>query len=442
MRGKPGRPFPGFNKRQSKNVSGMNIKSIPNLVCADESGSIVEEQHLLMLCRQGRGFALPRPDDLIPLPLSSDLFLLPGRKALGLDPETGKIQAVEALAVAGFASPGHTLSGTAAYLPEPDAPRLPLYAYGAVGYKHGRFWISAQLVDKDQRQTFTGISQSEITRKAHELLTRYPRNRLVRHLAGCALNSCCPAARNLALGRFEAPLPTARSCNSRCIGCISFQPPDSGFKSTQHRISFTPRAEEIVQVMEIHCSRAKKPILSFGQGCEGEPLTRSDLICEAVSMVRTRISQATININTNASMPDMVSRLAGCGINSVRVSLNSADPDLYHAYYRPQNYRFEDVSSFIFEAKGNGLFVSLNLLFFPGVTDTESQLDLLGELIEKSRINYIQMRNLNLDPDIYLQLVTGMDLGPQTGLKNFMKRIKKQCPWVEFGYFNPYLYPG
>ncbi len=420
----------------------MTKKFSPYLVCADEKGQVFDEPELLMLSRQGDNFALPRPDELIPLPPSSDLFLLPGRKALGLDPGTGKIQVVDALAVAGFASPGHTLSGTAAYMTEPGAPRLPLYAYGAVGYHDDRFWITACLVDKDQRQIFSGTSQNDITRNAHDLLKKYPKNRLIKHLTGCALNSSCPAAKNLALGRFEAPLPTSRSCNARCIGCISLQPDDSGFKATQNRINFTPKPEEISQVMQIHCSRAKKPILSFGQGCEGEPLTRTDIICQAVSKVRHSISQATININTNASMPESVSKLAWSGINSVRISLNSPDPGIYQSYYRPVDYSFDHVRSFTREARQHNLFVSLNLLYFPGVTDTESQIESLADFIEESEAHFIQMRNLNLDPEIYLELVRDRNLGPQTGLCNFMKRIKKQFPGVEFGYFNPYLGSG
>ncbi len=417
----------------------MKKKKTPYLVCADEKGQIFEEPELLMLSRQGNGLVLPGPDDLIPLPPSSDLFLLPGRKAVGLDPATGKIQLVDALAVAGFASPGHTLSGTAAYMTEPDAPVLPLYAYGAVGFLDDRFWITARLVDQDQRQVFSHIPQSDITRNAHELLKKYPENRLIRHLAGCALNSCCPAARNLVLGRFEAPLPTSRSCNARCVGCISFQPDDSGIKATQKRISFTPESEELIQVMKIHCARAKKPVLSFGQGCEGEPLTQAELICEAISRVRNSIPQATININTNASLPESVSKLARSGLNSVRVSLNSTDPDLYHSYYRPVNYSFDQVKGFIQEARDHKLFVSLNLLYFPGITDTESQIGSITDFIQDLKIDFIQMRNLNLDPDIYLALVRDKDLGPQTGLGNFMKRIKKECPWTGFGYFNPYL---
>lgn len=417
----------------------MKKKPIPYLVCADEQGQIFDQPELLMLSRQGKDLAPPKPDDLIPLPPSSDLFLLPGRKALGLDSHTGKIQIIDALAVAGFASPGHTLSGTAAYMTEPDAPRLPLYAYGAVGYLNGRFWITARLVDQDQRQVFSHIPQSDITRNAQVLIKKYPENRLIRHLTGCALNSCCPAARNLVLGRFEAPLPTSRSCNARCIGCLSLQPNDSGFQATQNRISFTPKPEELVQVMEIHCARAKNPVLSFGQGCEGEPLTQADLICEAVSRVRQKIPQATININTNASRPESASKLARSGLSSIRVSLNSTDQEIYHSYYRPIDYSFENVKDFILEAKGNNLFVSINLLYFPGITDTESQLGSIINLIMESKIDFIQMRNLNLDPEIYLALFRDKNLGPQTGLSNFMKRIKKECPWIGFGYFNPYL---
>ncbi len=414
-------------------------KTIPHLVCADKDGNILEDPQLLMLARQGNSLALPRPDDLIPLPESSDLFLLPARKALGLDPDTGQIQVVDALAVAGFASPGHTLSGTAAYTVKDGAPRLPLYAYSAVGYMNDKFWITARLVDHDQRQVFSTISPSEITLKAHEMLKKYPDNRLIQHLAGCAINSCCPAARNLVLGRYEAPLPTSRSCNAGCLGCISKQPRNSGFQATQKRIAFTPSPQEIVQVMEIHCSRVKKPILSFGQGCEGEPLTRTDLICKAVSMVRKTIPHATININTNGSMPESVAKLKDSGVDSVRVSLNSADPTLYQSYYRPADYSFEDVRQFIQQARKHSLFVSLNLLYFPGVTDTESQIAPLIDLIGQTRTDFIQLRNLNLDPDLYLDLVRDTDLGPQTGLKNFIKRIKKECPWTGLGYFNPYL---
>ena len=49
------------------------------------------------------------------------------------------------------------------------------------------------------------------------------------------------------------------------------------------------------------------------------------------------------------------------------------------------------------------------------------------------------MRNLNLDPELYLELIEDVPTGPCMGLANFMKRLRKACPDLKFGYFNPYL---
>ena len=80
----------------------------PCLVVADESGNIYDEPELLMLVRRGEQWGLPRPDELVPLPRESELFLLPGRKAVGYNAETGEAEEVDGLAVAAFAAPGYT----------------------------------------------------------------------------------------------------------------------------------------------------------------------------------------------------------------------------------------------------------------------------------------------------------------------------------------------
>jgi pyruvate-formate lyase-activating enzyme len=84
------------------------------------------------------------------------------------------------------------------------------------------------------------------------------------------------------------------------------------------------------------------------------------------------------------------------------------------------------------------LFVSLNYLYFPGVNDTEEEFEALAELVEWSRLDFIQLRNLNLDPELYLQVIPAPRT-PAMGLSNLRKRLKKNFPWIEFGYFNPYL---
>ena len=42
------------------------------------------------------------------------------------------------------------------------------------------------------------------------------------------------------------------------------------------------------------------------------------------------------------------------GLDSIRISLNSARPDFYRAYYRPRGYDFEDVVASIALARAMG----------------------------------------------------------------------------------------
>jgi pyruvate-formate lyase-activating enzyme len=417
----------------------------PRMLFADANGKIYDHPELLLLCRRGTEFGPPRPDEITPLPEESELFLLPGRRAVGLDPETGAVEALEENAVAAFVCPGYTSTGLAAYLTDkkPNTPTLPLFAYTAVGYAAGRLWVCAKKVDEDPRQIFKGVSQRRIQDGAQDWLKRFPKNRLVKHLMHCALTSCCPAARNLCLGRFEAPLPTARTCNAACVGCLSLQPKDSGFPSTQSRLAFAPDAREIVEIMLRHAEREPKPVFSFGQGCEGEPLTEAPTIAEAIRRFRAAGGKGTVNINTNASLPDRIPLLAEAGLNAVRVSLNSARPAFYSAYYRPKGYAFEDVRGAIVAAKESSLYVCLNFLFFPGVSDTEEELEALSELIANTRVDFVQLRNLNLDPELYLKTLAQAEgsppLGASMGFLNFKKRLRKSFPDLGFGYFNPYV---
>ena len=414
----------------------------PRLVLAAPDGSIYDDPDLLMLCRRGAEAGLPRPDELLPLPPESELFLLPGRRAVGLDPESGQAVVQEGLAVAAFAAPAHTLTAHPVWDRADGAPPLPLFAYGAVGFARGRFYICASKVDDDQRQEFRGISRKALQRAVRATSSALPGNRLLQHIMrNCVMRYDCPAARNLALGRYEAPLPTSRACNARCVGCISQQEKGSPIATTpQCRLDFTPTAEEIVEVMRYHAAReSARPIHSFGQGCEGEPLTQAALLCESISAYRAGGGHGTINLNSNASDPDAVEALAHAGLTSLRVSLNSAREEAYTRYYRPQNYTFAAVRESIRRARRAGVFVALNLLYFPGVTDTEAELAALVELVGTCGVSFIQLRNLNIDPDMYLDLLTGIEHGPCVGLAHFRRRLKRACPWLGFGYFNPWL---
>ena len=414
----------------------------PRLLVADAQGQIYDHPDLLLLCRRGDEWGLPRPDELMPLPDESEMFLLPGRHAVGLDPESGEAVTLEDLAVAAFAAPAHTLTAHPVYEKEPDAPMLPLFAYGAVGFANNRFYVCAKKVDDDPRQVFTGISRKRVVKAATDLQALYPENRLMRHLMqNCVLRYACPAARNLCLGRYEAPLPVSRACNARCVGCISQQDQGSKICATpQNRMDFTPTADEILEVM-LHHSRqeVEKPVYSFGQGCEGEPLTEAALLVETVRRFREAGGRGTVNLNSNASRPEAVAELAAVGLTSLRASLNSARPEVYERYYRPHGYSLDDVRQSMIAARRGGVHVAINLLYFPGITDTEHEMQALIDLVRSTGVSLIQLRNLNIDPEYYPSLLAGIEFGPSAGLINFRKRLKRECPWLSFGYFNPWL---
>jgi len=119
---------------------------------------------------------------------------------------------------------------------------------------------------------------------------------LVKHLMeNCCQTYTCPAARNLAMGRWECPIPISPACNANCIGCISFQPLDETIVSTQDRLTFKPTAAEVVEYTVPHLMSAPFPIISFGQGCEGEPLLMWETIKESIIEIRKHTDKGSIS---------------------------------------------------------------------------------------------------------------------------------------------------
>lgn len=420
---------------------------MPALVVSDEKGRLMDLPEYGLAVRHGRSIAIPERAEIIPLPEGSDLYTLPDRLPIGIDRRTGKsvviasYEGIRLRAAAAFVAPAYTALYHTAYRNEKGGVTLPLYAYAPLGFDGKRFVTTAIRVDKDRRQDAKNFDQTEIISRGMALLGKYPKNRLVHHLIhNCAFTYLCPAARNWVLGRWEAPIPTSVSCNASCLGCISKQPVDAGVPVTQPRLSFSPTVAEILEYTIPHLQNAQRPIVSFGQGCEGEPLTRADLIEEAVRKIRRKTKRGTINLNTNASMPEKIERICKAGLDSMRVSLNSARPEVYSAYYRPRGYDLNDVLESIGIAKRLGVWVSLNYLIFPGVTDTPGEMDALEEIIAKYAIDMIQMRNHNIDPDWYIENLgsTLSDTKP-FGILRWMQKIKKVRPSLRFGYFNPYL---
>jgi molybdenum cofactor biosynthesis enzyme MoaA len=180
-------------------------------------------------------------------------------------------------------------------------------------------------------------------------------------------------------------------------------------------------------------------VVSFGQGCEGEPLLQAETIARSIHMIRAATNRGTINMNTNASFPERIGLLRESGLDSIRVSLNSCRPQYYQRYYTPQGYNFDAVKASVRVMKSLGGFVSLNYFILPGFTDERPELEALSELIDQTGIDLIQMRNLNIDPEWYLERIRFEPDGAVLGLPRVLEILGSRFPDLRFGYFNPCL---
>lgn len=411
----------------------------PYLLYSDGQGNIFEDTSLYAIGRSGWDAMPVAEEDWIPLPDGGSLYELPGRKGIGVDVVSGELRLCElGWAVAAFIPPAHTGLYMAAYETAEDAPTLPLFCYTAVGWHNDIFYVTAIRIEQDIRQECSGFDANKVKEGVDHLISAYPHNRLVQHLASnCALTYECPAARNFFMGRWECPVPSSPACNANCLGCISFQPEEETIVSTQDRLTFKPSAAEIVEFTVPHLEQAPFPIISFGQGCEGEPLLMWETIKEAIIEIRKHTAKGSININTNGSKPDAVSKLMEVGLDSIRVSLNSARKEIYTQYYLPNNYQFEDIVESLKVVTDRGGWASINYFVFPGMTDCEEEYQALRALIKYTNLSMIQWRNFNIDPDWYLGKIGVYETGDPIGVKHMMDLIKEEFPNVKFGYFNP-----
>jgi MoaA/NifB/PqqE/SkfB family radical SAM enzyme len=422
-------------------------KQYPQLLIADENGNVTEIPELEAIGMKAGVPIRLKTKDLIKLPKDSELFLMPDRSPLAFDPECGSFVAVEknpfsdnngsCYAVSAFLSPGHTTTYNPAYIEAKNSGMLPLFSYAAVVFYRNEFYVTGKKVDHEKRQDLSGMDMKLLGKNVKKFQKTFPDNRLVRHLETCALCYGCPAAKNYFLQRYECPLPTSPTCNSLCIGCISYQP-GGKCSVTQPRIKFKPTPEEIAEVALSHIKVVKDPVVSFGQGCEGEPLMVGDILEKAIKLIRRETGKGVINLNTNASKPVIVKKLLDAGLDSIRVSMNSACKTYYDRYYRPQGYTFSDVKRSIAMVKKAGKFVSINYLVMPGYTDQKAEVKSFMSFIEKYQVDMIQWRNLNFDP---LEYTRAMKMRTSSkdmmGIDVLIDKVAKEQPRIMKGYFNP-----
>lgn len=404
-----------------------------NLVYADEQGNLYDHPDWIGLGRSGDVVVEIMDEELIPLPEGATLVGLPGTRPVGINSRTGEMEVLPGSyqAVGALLPQGYTRLNLPGYVKADKNAVLPLFGYTSVVWKDGGFHVAAERSDDPERWNPLNCDAKELNVKVEELLAKYPDNRLYKHLSNCALGYECLTASNTFLQRWEGAVPVSYSCNAGCFGCISEQPEDSAFPAPQTRMNFKPTVDEVVEIM-LEQLKTPDAIISFGQGCEGEPSTQARIIVEAMKRVREQTSMGYININTNAGLTDFMRAIVDAGLDLMRVSTISALDDHYNAYYKPRAYTLKNVEKSLRYAADQGVYTSINYLIFPGVTDREEEMEAMIEFVRRTDLKLIQMRNLNIDPEAYLNLIPKAR-GEIYGMKQMLEIFREELPGVVIG---------
>ena len=397
---------------------------------ADQHGEIFDAPGCRAVGRQGQDYLPLKQEDMIPLPEGAELMFLPGRSALQI--KGGMTQKLKGrLAVAAMLPVGYTRTLLPAYECQPNAPQLPLYGYTAAALINDEIYVAAIKTADNAKWHPYKYNTPDLKKRVKQVKQDLPGNRLVEHLANCSLTWHCCTAQNLFYRRWEAGIPVSPACNANCLGCISLQPAEC-CPAPQSRITFAPTPDEIAAIGVYHLTDAPDPIVSFGQGCEGEPSLAADNIAAGIKKIRAKTARGQININTNAGFTQGIKQIVDAGLNSMRVSIISAIPATYQAYYQTK-YSLEDVKASIVYAKQHGVYVSLNMLLFPGLNDRAEEQAAWLEFLGETGVDMIQLRNLNFDPDAFLAAMpTG---GKAGGVVNFLEAIEGKFPAIKLGSF-------
>jgi pyruvate-formate lyase-activating enzyme len=404
-----------------------------NLVYADRDSNVFDHPEYIALGRSGDMVTEVLEDELIPLPEGATLVSLPNTRPVYLDPDSGEMRAFPGNyeAVGALLPQGYTRLLLPGYVKTDKSQLMPLFGYTSVVWKNDGFYVAAKLTDDPYRWNPVHCDVKELELQVKRLGKKYPDNRLYQHMTKCALEYECLTASNTFLNRWEGAVPVSYSCNAACHGCISEQPDDSGFVAPQTRMNFKPTVDELVEVMLEHL-KTPESIISFGQGCEGEPSTQAVIIIEAIRRVRQQTDIGFINMNTNAGLTDHIRGIVDAGLNLMRVSTISALDDHYNAYYKPRGYNLKNVEKSLQYAADRGVVTSINYLIFPGVTDREEEIEAMVEFARRTGLKLIQMRNLNIDPETYLNLIPKAQ-GDIYGMKQMIEIFQQELPDVVIG---------
>jgi len=430
------------------------------LLVAAPDGKVFTHPQLDLVVDDGIAPRPADPGELTALPAGWELMRLPGVRPLGFDPDSGRVEVVERCdigdgpfvpdAVAIHPPPGHVLThfpgghftGLAPGTEDDDGaegqrPGLPLWAYTAVGGAGDRNVAALFQADEVSRWAPDLYDLPELTGRIDARQAAAPENRCLTQLAICATDYGCRCAQNIFYERWEGALAIASACNAACLGCLS-RKPEWEAPVPQHRLRFTPGPEEVADVIVHHAERADEAMVSFGQGCEGEPTLNGELLVESVRQARGRSTRGVINLNSNGSRPKVIRDAVAAGVGAVRISINTFQEEVFRAYFRPDGYGLTEVVESLRSAKEAGAFTSINLLLWPGWTDRRAELEAVSALVTEGCLDMVQLRNLCVDPAHY-NAVLPVERGQRLGMRGFVLELSARHPALRFGTFNPRL---
>ena len=404
-------------------------------IYADRRGNICEVEGVSGMGRIGAQNVMLTAADLIPLPESADLMFMPEHSGVGQDAHGTEVR-LAGTAIAAILPQGYTRTHLPAFDRMEGAAPLPLYGYTAVVSHRGQLCVAAVYTDENEKWDPANYNGKELKKLVRRTMKELPNNRIVEQVGNCSLNYHCLTAQNLFYRRWECGVPTSPVCNANCLGCISLQSAEC-CPSPQERITFSPTPEEIAEVGIYHLSLAPDGIISFGQGCEGEPSLAANRIAEGIRRIRAVTQRGQINMNSNAGFPEGMKKIVDAGLDSLRVSIISARNESYDAYYRA-SYPLDNVKKSLRYALDHGVYVSLNLLHFPGFTDRAEELAAWQDFFRALPVQMIQMRNLNIDPTLFLQIMPEAE-GAPVGTRAFMDELHREFPQLVIGSFSHYV---
>ncbi|MBZ4688103.1 MAG: hypothetical protein PWQ96_1180 [Clostridia bacterium] len=412
---------------------------MPGLLFANKNGELFDLPGVAAVARWGNQWVDITDEDLIPLPEGATLTLIPERYPIGISEETGEFvtfkespyDGEEIWAVGALLPQGYTRTLLPGFVAQKNSAPLPLLGYTAVAIVGNEYYVAAIPTAEDKKWNPKYYNTPVLEELVEDTLQSFSNNRIIAQLAKCSLEYGCFTAQNIFYGRWEGGIPVSPACNANCLGCISLQPSEC-CPSPQNRIDFIPSVEEVSEVAIKHLENAEDAIVSFGQGCEGEPTLQGDLLIKAVDSIRSKTGRGTINLNTNGSRPEIIEALAKEGLQSIRVSIISPEKDNYDAYYRPSGYQVSHAKRALRAAGENGVYTSINLLTIPGFTDSELEVKNLIRFLKETGVCQVQFRNLNIDPDYFFKALPDGN-GELLGIPRLVDILQQELPHLKIG---------